>query len=182
MEGILSKEESVSDETQPSVSLKDIAEETAVPSAQLHVPSFRTVTVAGKQVQVPGFTLRTMRAMSKAARSVLGQFIAWQAESAKKDFMSYADLGVLACDVLAGEEFPQFIADLSGLAVDDIVDADMREVQAFLEAWVDECGMEELVGNFTRLFSRASAAWKKASEIASESSPPNSSTSTQDTD
>ena len=174
-------EGTVNEETKPSVNLKDIAEETAVPSAKLHVPSFRTVTIAGKQVRVPGFTLRTMRAMSKAARSVLGQFIAWQAESAKKDFMSYADLGVLACDVLAGEEFPQFIADLSGLAVDDIIDADMREIQAFLEAWIDECGMEELVQNFTRLFNRAGAAWKTASGTSSESSPPNSSTSTQDT-
>lgn len=166
----------------PGVNLKDIAEETAYPSAKLHVPSFRKVMIAGKQVEVPGFTLRTMRAMSKATRSVLAQFIAWQAEAAQKDFMSYADLGVLACDVLAGEEFPQFIADLSGLAVDDIIDADMREVQAFLEAWIDECGMEELVGNFTRLFNRASAAWRKISATSSESSPPNSSTATQDTD
>ena len=169
-------------ETRPiGVNLKDLAEETAYPDAQLHVPSFRKVTIAGKQVKVPGFTLRAVRAMSAVTKATLVRVVAWQAEAANKGFLSYYDLGLIACDVMAGDDFPQFIADLSGLTVDDIVDADMREIQAFLEAWIDECGMEELVGNFTRLFNRASAAWKKVSATPSESSPPNSSTSTQDT-
>jgi len=167
------------------VRVSDVVEEMSGPEPELEIPDPKAVVIAGIKVRIPPLSLLTIKSLSKAAREVVTRIVERAVALGGSDVFPYTEVARFVFDeIVEHDDVPQFLAELSGLDIETIEEAELSEVVTFLRTWIEAADVEGLARNFTQTARECKKAWGLLSEKKrpSHDSPQDSSEAIPDTD